>query len=1022
MSMKKVFSLCFSIFFCFQLFAQKNTNPTDQKIDLDPMEIRLDKRQLTVPTDFNSYNYDLIDKISLEKKENSSIKVVAQNQGRPSLIKGVLPDSKASSNLDEQVYVYLQEIGDELQIDVPEEAFSLVDTQEDEIGMKHWKFQQEHLGIPIFGAQLMLHSKGDKILKANGLTVPTPSDQLSLAGVLEEGQIKEIVKGIRPEKPLTPAQSRFIKYRWKFDLVWQIKDPSSNELRLAYHVEYFPNAMENLKFFIDAKTGEVIEQYEGGCKFHAHETPKKVIEVLMDGPATATAQDLFGINRNINTYEVGNTYFLIDANRPMFDLSPNGIFESSGLIATLDAMNTSPESNAFDFVDVTSNNNSWTDPTSVSAHYNGGQSYEYFRQVHGRNSINGLGGSIFSLIHVADPSGSSMGNAFWNGQAIWYGDGDDAFFPLAAALDVAGHELSHGVIQSSANLVYMNESGALNESFADVFGAMIDEKPAYWEIGEDIVKTSFFPSGKLRDMKDPHNGAAPGNFSGGFQPKHVDEQFTGSQDNGGVHINSGIPNHAFYLFAEAVGVDKAEKIWYRALVNYLTSSSNFIDFRIATIEAASDLYGNTEVQALRSAMDQVGILDGTGSNNQQDTGANDGGDFLVMTSNQMQNIYIADLSTGDVEQISDKDPISKPSVTDDGTEIVFIGSDKKMHLIQLEWNGNQIAMVDEIVLQEDPVWRNIVISRDGNRLAGLFDQQDNRIWVYDFALGAPNTYELYNPSTSSGGNVTGNVKFADALEFDFTGNWVMYDALNELNGSGSSSVEYWDIGFLKIWNEDIDTWSLGEISKLFSDLPDNVGVGNPSFSKNSPYIIAFDYFEEFTAAILGYNLETGENGEIREQPGLGFPSYGRLDDAMVYDDFSSGNLDGVGLSDILENKLQGENHSNITDAFRWARWFSNGQRTTNVEDQILDELKFNIVENPVSNDLKLAFDLNKPQTLHVEVLDISGKVLFQDQFDVRKGSSNVAIDLDQSFPSGHYFVRVHSNTLASRARKIQLIR
>jgi bacillolysin len=147
------------------------------------------------------------------------------------------------------------------------------------------------------------------------------------------------------------------------------------------------------------------------------------------------------------------------------------------------------------------------------------------------------------LINVADEDGSSMGNAFWNGQAMFYGNGDGAFQPLARGLDVAGHEMTHGVVQSTANLDYEGESGALNESFADVFGSMIDRDD--WKIGEDVVKTSAFPSGALRSLEDPHNGASTNNFNAGWQPRHYDERYKGTEDNGGVHINSGIPTGHF---------------------------------------------------------------------------------------------------------------------------------------------------------------------------------------------------------------------------------------------------------------------------------------------------------------------------------------------------------------------------------------------------------------------------------------------------------------------------------------------
>ncbi len=145
-----------------------------------------------------------------------------------------------------------------------------------------------------------------------------------------------------------------------------------------------------------------------------------------------------------------------------------------------------------------------------------------------------------------------MDNAFWSGTFIAYGDGAEAFDPLAEGLDVAAHEMSHGVIQHTVNLEYRNQSGALNESMADVFGVMVDRGD--WRLGEDVVRSrQFFASGALRDMADPHNGVSQGR--NGWQPAHMDEfrDLPLSADNGGVHLNSGIPNRACFLIAEAIG-------------------------------------------------------------------------------------------------------------------------------------------------------------------------------------------------------------------------------------------------------------------------------------------------------------------------------------------------------------------------------------------------------------------------------------------------------------------------------------
>jgi bacillolysin len=172
---------------------------------------------------------------------------------------------------------------------------------------------------------------------------------------------------------------------------------------------------------------------------------------------------------------------------------------------------------------------------------------------------------------------------------MYYGNGREAFsHSLAASLDVAAHELSHGVIQYTANLTYQNESGALNESFADIFAILIERKN--YAIGEDVVNTSVFPSGVLRSLSNPNNG---GTRLGdpGWQPSSVSQQYFGSEDEGGVHINSGIPNHAFYLFSSdsRVGVNVAEAAYFKALRDYLTASSNFKALRRAIGQSIVDL-------------------------------------------------------------------------------------------------------------------------------------------------------------------------------------------------------------------------------------------------------------------------------------------------------------------------------------------------------------------------------------------------------------------------------------------------
>ncbi len=191
---------------------------------------------------------------------------------------------------------------------------------------------------------------------------------------------------------------------------------------------------------------------------------------------------------------------------------------------------------------------------------------------------------------------------FGMGDEMIYGDGDGyEFIPLSGSLDVVAHELTHAVTQYSADLQYVNQSGALNESFSDVFGYFVD--PNNWDLGE-AVYTPRVAGDALRSLSDPEKYG---------QPAHMkDYQFlppTEEGDNGGVHINSGIPNKAAYLTINAIGKEKAEKIYYRALTTYLTPTSNFKQARATLLQSATDYdgYDSATYKAVENAWNQVGI-------------------------------------------------------------------------------------------------------------------------------------------------------------------------------------------------------------------------------------------------------------------------------------------------------------------------------------------------------------------------------------------------------------------------------
>jgi Zn-dependent metalloprotease len=249
---------------------------------------------------------------------------------------------------------------------------------------------------------------------------------------------------------------------------------------------------------------------------------------------------------------------------------------------------------------------------AVDQAYDGlGATYAYYWDVFQRDSIDGQGLPLHGCVHY----GRNYPNAFWDGRGMFFGDGDGQMLTqTTAGIDVIGHELTHGVTQHEANLVYSGQSGALNESISDVFGIQVKQRAlgqtsetSDWLIGADIVGPALQPA--LRSMKAP-----------GTANPHDDQPATmdGYQPDGDVHTNSGIPNHAFYVLATTLGGhawDKAGPIWYRTLLDrQLRSTATFSQFARLTVTNAQHLYGaqGAEVDAVRASWDAVKVPLGAG--------------------------------------------------------------------------------------------------------------------------------------------------------------------------------------------------------------------------------------------------------------------------------------------------------------------------------------------------------------------------------------------------------------------------
>jgi len=972
-------------------------------------------------------------KLSFTSMSSASLTAISQglkpgligDKNVPIYIEGVLDKlALKGRSVEESAAIYLKTAAPLMKTNVEGHGFVIKNIEKDELGITHVRAQQTYMDVPVYGGEVILHGENNNFDFLNGnyypaftLTNVTPTFDSNVALQRSSSDLGESLKYDNELEILAAGsqpQSTLVIY------------PYEGSFKLAYHVTTYKNLIERWEYFIDAHTGDVVRKYPSICKFHNHKHNHGACapqEEVLDGKTTAVAQDLFNINRNINTYQVGNKYYLIDASRDMFSQSTSKFPDDpSGVIWTLDALNTSPENKNFNYDHVTTGNNIWNGKnTGVSSHYNAGKSYEYFRIVHNRNAINGGGGNIISFINIVEKDGKPMGNAFWNGSAMFYGNGDGAFLPLARGLDVAGHEMSHGVIQATANLEYEGESGALNESFADIFGTMIDRDD--WLIGEDVVRVGAFPSGALRSLSDPHNGAASNDFDNGWQPKTYNERYKGTENNGGVHINSGIPNHAYYLFATAVGKEKAERVFYRALSLYLTKSSKFIDCRIAVIKAATDLYGASDATAAGQAFDKVGILGSStgGGSYENDATINPGQEFVLTTKTNNQGILIYDDKGTLLGTLSDTDVISKPSVSDNGSEIVFIADDNTMHYITLDWTKNPVQ-IDEMVLQASPIWRNVIISKDGSKIAALTDDLKNEIVVYHFGnTVTQKTFTLYNPTYTEGVS-TGDVNYADAMEFDITGEYIIYDAESSVRSTGSGSITYWDVSFIDVWNNSLSSFSTGQIEKLFSSLPKDVSIGNPTFSKNSPYIISFDYIDEDdNYRVLASNIERGDTKLVFDNNVLGYPNYSVKDQKLTFDNEANNSSFQVGIVDLLANKLEPRAQASLfIGSRRWATWFSNGNRNLTAVNEInaADNSSIQLLNNPVDNIATITFVSNDVSQGTVKVVDVNGNNVYHKNESITVGNNTFLIPTSTLTP-GLYNVQVVTQNKAQTVKMIK---
>jgi bacillolysin/thermolysin len=535
-------------------------------------------------SEFNYFKHDpALGFKTLQGKISGKLDLVFnKTNSTPSFISGTLTGAGYSNASDKSIdgTRFLSENQELFGLKDPEKELKVISNFTDQIGMNHIKYQQIINNVRILPSELIIHfNRNGSIESVNGNYLPTP--------------IISTVPSLTSSAAISIAENKigvFNSVNRSAELVLFRKD---NSLTLAYEVKLPDKDFPDMKVYINANKGDVLV-VENGIRY--------------DGPVVGHGIGLNGVNKTINTFLSAGKYYLIDASLPMY-IPPIDSFK--GVLDTYDALNDTAGNGytkaalVFD----PNNDNNFNDnerlKAAVDAQFFSNIVYKFYQSHFHRNSFDGNGQTILNVVHYKQ----SYNNAFWNGSFMSYGDGDGVTFSnLAGALDVTAHEISHGLDEKTANLAYHLQSGAINESMSDVFGSLVDS--TNWLIGEDVF-TPNIAGDALRSMQDPHNGQPTG--SNYWQPANMSE-FVSLPDNeqndwGGVHVNSGIPNKAFYNVASVIGHWEAGQIYYRCITAYLTSNSQFSDLRLACLNSAKDLYGQTsnEYTTVTSAFDAVGI-------------------------------------------------------------------------------------------------------------------------------------------------------------------------------------------------------------------------------------------------------------------------------------------------------------------------------------------------------------------------------------------------------------------------------
>jgi uncharacterized protein (TIGR03382 family) len=485
-------------------------------------------------------------------------------------------------------------------------------TESDHYGMSHVRFQQVAHGVPVVGAELSAHYDAAGHLAsidANYISELADVDvnpRVAEADALAAAKADILAHASIDEGKLSATPGKLVIY------AKPAKESQAAITKLAYEVRIFALTGKDPAIWvytIDAQTGDVLHR-----RNNLQTIDGSGVGVLGDTKKIEVASSGGGFAMNVTDADTGVPLQTFTAKQQ--DLTEE---QMPGTLVT------STSSTSWD-------TGAAGRGAAVDAHFNASVVAKYYKTVHNRNAIDGVGGTLQSTVHYGD----AYDNAAWVSTGMIYGDGGELFKALSASVDVVGHEFTHGVTEKTSNLTYEDQPGALNEAVSDIFGAFIEHSVApdavkNWAMGETITLSGI----PLRDMSKPGSVEDP-------QPAHMNEFVQTQQDAGGVHINSGIINNAAFLMTVGgtnpvskvevkygIGWEKSEKLWYQANTKYFMSTTNFAQAAASLQSAGKDVGLTTnELAIVDCAFKATGVVQGTCAtlvNPQSTTGSADPG-------------------------------------------------------------------------------------------------------------------------------------------------------------------------------------------------------------------------------------------------------------------------------------------------------------------------------------------------------------------------------------------------------------